>query len=264
MYIVYKTTNNINGKIYIGVHIVKDENKIDNYLGSNKHLFRAVEKYGKENFTRETLIGNLTEDEAYYIESIIVDEDFIKRKDVYNEKRGGFGGSSKGRAFHKDEEYRKKLSDGLKSYISYLKENNITHPNVGKKASDETRKKMSESHTGLHAGELNPMWGISYEDHPKGMLGKTHSQETKDKISKSGIEHYKNHPPYERTDEIRKKISESKKGMPAWNKGKPMSEEYKQNLRKPKKKCICPHCGKIGGIGNMKRYHFDYCKDKPC
>jgi len=25
----------------------------------------------------------------------------------------------------------------------------------------------------------------------------------------------------------------------------------------------CPHCQKIGGAGNMRRYHFDNCKAKP-
>jgi hypothetical protein len=29
---------------------------------------------------------------------------------------------------------------------------------------------------------------------------------------------------------------------------------------KPKTKIECPHCGKIGGAGNMKRYHFEFCK----
>lgn len=25
----------------------------------------------------------------------------------------------------------------------------------------------------------------------------------------------------------------------------------------------CPHCKKVGGRGNMQRYHFEYCKNKP-
>jgi hypothetical protein len=40
---------------------------------------------------------------------------------------------------------------------------------------------------------------------------------------------------------------------------KKMSEDRKDKKRKRIK---CPHCGKIGGNNNMKRYHFDNCKYK--
>lgn len=41
--------------------------------------------------------------------------------------------------------------------------------------------------------------------------------------------------------------------------GKTHSEETKIKMRKPRKKHKCPHCGKVGGGGNMKRYHFENC-----
>jgi len=40
----------------------------------------------------------------------------------------------------------------------------------------------------------------------------------------------------------------------------PRSEEWCNNLRKPKTKLTCPHCNKSGGAPQMKRYHFDNCK----
>ena len=43
----------------------------------------------------------------------------------------------------------------------------------------------------------------------------------------------------------------------------PKSDEHKQNLRKPKRIIECPHCGIIGGSNAMTRYHFDNCKKKP-
>lgn len=48
---IYKTTNFINGKIYIGQHI--SNNKY--YLGSGVMLSRAIEKYGRQNFKKEIL-----------------------------------------------------------------------------------------------------------------------------------------------------------------------------------------------------------------
>jgi hypothetical protein len=44
--IIYKTTNIINGKYYVG----KDINNSESYLGSGVLLKRAIKKYGKENF----------------------------------------------------------------------------------------------------------------------------------------------------------------------------------------------------------------------
>jgi len=43
MFIIYKTTNLINGKTYIGIH--KTKNKNDSYIESGIHLVRAIKKY---------------------------------------------------------------------------------------------------------------------------------------------------------------------------------------------------------------------------
>lgn len=52
-----------------------------------------------------------------------------------------------------------------------------------------------------------------------------------------------------------------------WNKGRTdliMAEETKRKIgnsnKKPKRKIECPHCNKIGGIPQMKQWHFDNCK----
>ena len=102
-YIVYKTTNLINGKIYVGVHRTNPD-IFDGYIGCGvskkdkkkkklKGFPKAVQKYGYENFKRETLFiypdtekGRIL---AYQKEKEIVNEEFVKRIDTYNLVRGG-------------------------------------------------------------------------------------------------------------------------------------------------------------------------------
>lgn len=91
-FIVYKTTNLINNKFYIGVHKQKDDPNIeDGYLGTNRHLRNSIKKYGKENFKRETLFCFDNKEDAFEMESMIVCEKFISRPDVYNISPGGVG-----------------------------------------------------------------------------------------------------------------------------------------------------------------------------
>ena len=177
-YIVYKITNMVNGKIYIGVHKTNDLN--DNYMGSGKLLKRAQKKYGIENFEREYLYVFDNAEDMFKMESEIVNEEFIARKDTYNLKLGGFGGwdhvnthenAKKWRAagskagtaanlkrFNEDEDYRNAVCDHLMR-ISKL------NSKMGLKLAREKLRRIYES-TG--------MWPFS---------NKTHSEETKAKMS---------------------------------------------------------------------------------
>lgn len=89
-YIVYKITNLINNKIYIGSHKTNDLD--DNYMGSGKLIKQAVEKYGFNNFKKEILFIYNNPRQMYLKEAEIVDEEFLKRDDVYNLVPGGHGG----------------------------------------------------------------------------------------------------------------------------------------------------------------------------
>lgn len=84
---IYKITNKINGKWYIGKH----NGTNPNYFGSGKLLKKAVEKYGKENFERvilEEVEGDINAREQYWIDQTNAVNDPMS----YNLANGGEGG----------------------------------------------------------------------------------------------------------------------------------------------------------------------------
>jgi group I intron endonuclease len=89
-YYLYKITNLVNNKIYVGVH--KTRNLNDGYMGSGKVILSAIEKYGKQNFVKEILEYFDTASDMFSRENEIVNEEFLKRDDVYNLRKGGSGG----------------------------------------------------------------------------------------------------------------------------------------------------------------------------
>jgi group I intron endonuclease len=133
--IVYKTTNTINGRYYVGV--TNDSTK--DYLGSGKALRLAVRKYGKDKFIRETLFSCDNEPEAYAKEAEIVNADFIQREETYNIKEGGYGWPG----MKHTEETKKKMSEKAKKRTG---ENNTFY---GKKHSAESKEKMRLAKIGV-------------------------------------------------------------------------------------------------------------------
>lgn len=88
-YYIYKTTNKLNGKVYVGQHRTKNLN--DGYLGSGTALKAAFKKYGKQHFTKEIILFCKDQNELNKIEQELVTEDFCLRKDNYNLSVGGQG-----------------------------------------------------------------------------------------------------------------------------------------------------------------------------
>lgn len=88
---IYKITNLINNKIYIG----KDTTSNPNYFGSGLLINRAFEKYGKENFIKEVIdetdnYEELSKKEIYWIGKY----NSTDREIGYNISKGGDGGDT--------------------------------------------------------------------------------------------------------------------------------------------------------------------------
>ncbi len=91
---IYKTTNLINGKIYIGQH--KHSTWDEKYKGSGTLLFRAFEKYGFDNFKCELLESVNSQEELNEKEKFYIDKYNSKNITIgYNLADGGVGGSHK-------------------------------------------------------------------------------------------------------------------------------------------------------------------------
>ena len=89
-YYLYKITNLVNNKIYVGVH--KTNNLNDGYMGSGKVIKSAISKYGIDNFKKDILETFENLEAMYAREKEIVTDNFLLREDVYNLRRGGTGG----------------------------------------------------------------------------------------------------------------------------------------------------------------------------
>jgi len=87
---MYQITNKVNNKIYVGVH--KTKSLDDGYMGSGKIIRRAIEKHGLTNFSKVILEHFEDSESMYAKESLVVNEEFLLREDMYNLRRGGHGG----------------------------------------------------------------------------------------------------------------------------------------------------------------------------
>ena len=85
-YTVYKVTNKVNGKFYIGKH--QTRNLDDDYKGSGKLIKAAIKKYGVDNFAKEILAIFDTEAQMNEAEKQFV----VIGENSYNLCEGGKGG----------------------------------------------------------------------------------------------------------------------------------------------------------------------------
>jgi hypothetical protein len=184
---IYKITNLINGKFYIGKH--QTENLNDDYMGSGKLIKNAISKYGKDNFKKDILFIFDNEDLMDKKEKEIVTEDFCENKNTYNICIGGTGGfgyinsnpdlfmtekrlkqlwTNKERSdrlshkYNTDIAFRNKMKDNAIKAAAILQEKYPKGTFFGKTHKEETKQKMSSSQKGKHSGNLNSQFGTHW------------------------------------------------------------------------------------------------------
>lgn len=193
--VIYKTTNLINGKYYIG----KDAKNDKNYLGSGIAIKKAIIKYGKENFKKEILLHCNNLKELNEKETEIINESAVNDPNSYNLVLGGQGGNFSKFVKHnpfKGVGYKQyfinKLGEekGLKKYEEYLKKKSESVS--GEKNGMYGSSKLKGEKNGMYGkkGEKCPFYGIKRteeqrENYRKAQLGKKLSNKTKSKMSLS-------------------------------------------------------------------------------
>jgi group I intron endonuclease len=146
MAFIYKITNKVNGKCYIGFTnktlIARFRKHVNSSTsGSNVILHKAIRKYGRENFTIEVL--EKSEDEKFLLEER---ESFYIQK--YNTLENGYNMTLGGQGcigFQHSEEARKTISEQYKERWKdpeFIEKQKSNPRMTGKKHSEETRKKM--------------------------------------------------------------------------------------------------------------------------
>ena len=197
--IIYKTTNLVNGKLYIGQSINDDD---DNYIGSGTYIKLAIKKYGKDNFKKEIIERcdtkeKLNERELFWINHYNATDRSI-----------GYNVSTKSCGVWSNESRERQ-----KSWL-------------GRKHSSETKEKIRRALTGKPKTQRH-IQSIKNREYDKSFMW-TDEYRNKMSIAVSGANNgmYGKH----HTTETKKKISDKRVGKTPWNKGIEKPNYFKTRL----------------------------------
>jgi hypothetical protein len=148
MFYIYRTTNLINGKTYIGQH--KKTNRRGKYIGSGLILRKAIKKYGKENFKVEILYDNIQlKETADSVEMFAIAKERKIGKAEYNIANGGQGGrvlNDEGEKMRIEKSVKTKKERAALGMYKGLK--------TGIKLSEETKQKIKDGWHEAHDGTV--------------------------------------------------------------------------------------------------------------
>ena len=185
---IYKITNTVNGKAYIGqtIHDAEKTRIRDHFRSNGKgsQLIKDdIEKYGQDAFTYEILHDGIIPGFLDTLEKEVIAKFNTLAPHGYNLTEGGGGGS-------RSEETRRKMSEAKKGKPSPNKgkphseehRRKISEAMKGKTLSEETRRKISENNS-TKRPEVRRKLSEAHKGQTPWNKGKTPSEETRRKIS---------------------------------------------------------------------------------
>jgi len=175
---IYKTTNVVNEKFYVGMHSTDDLN--DGYIGSGKKLWYSIKKYGREKFTIERLEFFEKRKDLIKREKKLVNDKLLKEPLCMNLRPGGEGGF-----ISVENQFKRAQAGGLKAWktpgfrekmieiskktgkLAYLKKIGIFNPALengfkGKKHTIEFKNKIGEINSKHQTGKGNSQYGTCW------------------------------------------------------------------------------------------------------
>jgi len=224
--VIYKTTNNINGKIYIG----QSSKNNPRYLGSGINIRNDLKIYGVSNFTKEILEYCNTKEELNNRERYWIAFYNSTCPEIgYNKHRGGQGRDTLGRRL---------MNDGQKHYYIHIDDiDQMLLMGYVFGPLESTIEKCRKASSGVN----NPNYGNRGVSNI--LYGRKHSSETRKKMSENNHNRGKKLP-----DSVIQKLSAAKLGE-----NNPMYG-VKQKTTK------CQNCGKIIPVNIHNRFHGLKCK----
>jgi group I intron endonuclease len=201
--IIYKTTNLINGKFYIG----KDKHSDPKYIGSGKILKQAIKKYGIDNFVKE-IIEECYNEQQWLEREIYWIDYYNAINEGYNIALGGNGGDTISKNPNREligKRHSEKMKDPL------------VNKNKAKGRIIKPKKKDEPNWINPQKGKPNPLRGRP--SNKKGTKNPNHSEWMKNNNPFKGKTHSEEHKlklkivnSQPKTEEHKRKISETLKG----------------------------------------------------
>ena len=197
---IYKITNQVNGKAYVGYTKYTPEQRFHEHADSDRgyDICKAFREFGKDAFIIETLYTS--EDAEYTLR--VMEPHFITLHDTFNNGYNmNLGGS--GLLEHSDAS-KKKMSEN--NYWRGKDRSGANNPMHGRKHSEASIKKMRDRRKGKTAGENHHMHG------------KHHSESTREKIRQKAIGRAPSNKGVPMSEETKRKLSEAMKGRVGFTK----------------------------------------------
>lgn len=243
---VYLVTNKVNGKCYVGQHSGNDLQRYWNHCvqkvfrdkhGRNRLLYRALRKYGAENFTTQPLVivDSKWEMDKYEI-GMISAWDLCNPEKGYNLAAGGLG--TLGFKFSK--EALKRLSEA----------------HIGLKQSEETKEKRARKIRGIKRSEETKLLMSESLKGNQNALGRVVSEETRRKIAE-GNKGNKNAVGAIRTPEycLQKSLSQlgrefSEESRKRMSEAAPLARHKRWHVNRNKSNPTCVFCKELDAATN--------------